>query len=76
MPRFFFNIYDSAGIIPDTEGMEFLDVDAAKREGEESARELLASDIRARRAINVQRVEVTTEDGTAIASFLFRDLLH
>jgi hypothetical protein len=76
VPRFFFHIHDDEDTVPDTEGMVFLDVETARREGEQSARELLAADIRAGRAVDRQRVEVVQEDGSSVATYFLRDLIN
>jgi hypothetical protein len=41
MTRFYFHIHDPQGVIPDEEGAELPDIEAAKKEAEESAKELL-----------------------------------
>ena len=50
MPKFYFNIRDDDGMIPDLEGMECRNLLAVKREAEASARELLIQDVRANRS--------------------------
>ena len=76
MPVSYFHICDDKGSIPDTEGMFLPDLAAAMREGEDSARELVAADIRERRQIDHSRIEVMTEDGDVVAVYPFRALLH
>ena len=71
MPRFYFHIHDQDGTIPDTEGMVFPDVASAKREGQNSARELLAANGRAGHFSDGGRVEVVAEDGSVIAVYPF-----
>ena len=76
MPRFFFNICDDDGSVPDTEGMDCPDIAAAKKEAEESARDLLVHDIRSHQEIDHRRVEVRDEQGKLIATVRLRDLVN
>lgn len=76
MKRYFFHICDDKGSISDGEGMDFLDDEAARREGEASARELLVDNIRSRQAVDDRRIEVMSEGGEVIATYRLRDLLN
>lgn len=76
MPRFYFHIYDDQGAIPDTEGLDCVDLEAAKREGKASAQEMLAEEMRAGRTVDHRRIEVTAEDARVVAVYPFRDSLH
>jgi hypothetical protein len=45
MPRFYFHVCNGTGFVPDEEGQELPDVDAARREAVRSARSIMASDV-------------------------------
>ena len=76
MPRFYFHIYDDQGAIPDTEGLDCADLEAAKQEGKASAQEMLAEEMRAGRTVDHRRIEITAENGSVVAVYPFLDLLH
>ena len=69
MPRYFFHIRDSDGFIQDDEGMIFADDFAAKREGQISAAEMLAHDLRFKVKMAYQAIEVTDEVGAVLATY-------
>ncbi len=75
MPHYFFNILDDNGFVPDTEGTEFPDDDAARREGELSAREILANDVLWGREIDNRRLEVRDRRGQLIICVVLKDLV-
>ena len=75
MPLYFFHICDGLGVIPDDEGMNFADDEAAKREGEASARDILSRDIRDKQLQDDRRIEVTDREGAPVATFMLRDLI-
>jgi hypothetical protein len=76
MPRFYFDILDDEGTIPDYEGNECPNLGAARQEAEASARDLLTDDIRAHREVDNRRVEVSDACGRVVATFSLKDLLH
>ena len=67
MPRYFFHIRDGENIIPDEEGLELPDNEAAGVEARRSAVEMLADAQRDSTDISHQVIEVTTADGVVIA---------
>ena len=73
---FFFHIRDDDGIVPDTEGLECKDKETAKAECEKSARELLATEMRAGREIDHRLIEVTDTEGRIIALCPLRNFMH
>lgn len=76
MPKFFFNIVDDKSRVPDHEGMELPDLDAARNEAQESARELLADALRAHKDVDGRRIEIGNENGDVITALKVRDLLN
>ena len=74
MPRFHFNAIYTDHEVPDLEGEEFLDVDAARREALASARETLANAIRNGEDAP-QRVQVTDDDGHEVATVALVEVL-
>ena len=76
MPKFHFNIRDDRGLMPDDEGMELGDLEAARNEALESARELLADAIRAHKDVDNMQIEIANEDGEVIQTLRVRDLLR
>ncbi|WP_436828021.1 DUF6894 family protein [Sphingomonas sp. DT-207] len=60
----------------DEEGLEYPDLSAAKAAAIESARELMAEQIRKGRPVDLNhRIEVATPDGEVIATIPFRELI-
>jgi hypothetical protein len=76
MPKFYFHIRDDAGLIPDEEGMELPDIDAARKEAETGAREILADALRAHKEVDGKRIEIANQSGEVLDSFKVRDLLN
>ncbi len=67
MPRYFFHIRDGENTIPDEEGLELADNEAAEVEARRSAMEMLADAQREATDIAQQVIEVTRPDGVVIA---------
>ena len=76
MPKFFFNIVDDQSRVPDHEGMELPDLDAARKEADASARELLVDALRAHKEVDGRRIEIANENGEVITALKVRDLLN
>ena len=76
MTHYFFNIVDHQGFVPDKEGEELPNDRAAIEKAEQSARELLANEVLARREIDAKRIEVRDERGGIISAIYLRDLIH
>ena len=74
--RFYFNIRDRNGLIPDQEGGEFPDIGAARREARASARDFAADDLRAERPIHGRSIEIANADGQVLDVFAVRDLFN
>ena len=45
MPRYFFNVHNSIGLVEDEEGRDFADLDAARAAALKGAREIIAEDV-------------------------------
>ena len=72
MPRYRFHLYNSLETI-DHEGREFPDLQAARAEAIGNARELMASDLKARGEINLNHwIELEDEQGELVV-VPFRD---
>ena len=67
MPRYFFHLRDHLGDVVDEEGLELADDAAARREGDESVREMFEHDMRYGIAVGGQRVDVVDSDGVIVA---------
>ena len=76
MPKFHFNIHDDDGLIPDEEGLELPDLEAARFEATESAREMIADAVRMHKELDGRRIEIADGSGTVIESFKVRDVLN
>lgn len=76
MPRYYFHIYDKQVLISDDEGVELASDDAAKREGLDSARDILRRALLENHSIEDCRVEVVDDEGQFVARFWLSELVH
>jgi hypothetical protein len=76
MPRYFFHIRSSDGIIQDPDGTELPDIDAARMEAELSARDLLADLLRQGIRLDGQMFEISDSDGKVLETLPFRKVLR
>jgi hypothetical protein len=76
MPRYFFNIRTSDGIIEDPDGSELADLDEARQEASKSARHLLADLLRAGEILDGQTFEITDDDGAVLDRIPFRSVIR
>jgi hypothetical protein len=76
MPLYYFHVRDGESFIPDREGVELADLDAARREVQESARELAVQRIRSRQKIDGLTIEVIDESGALVETMHVRDVFH
>ena len=74
VPRFFLSLRDG-DFLPDMEGQDFADVDAARIVAVKGAREIMAEDIREGILRLNESVEITDEGGVLRARVLFRDTI-
>jgi hypothetical protein len=64
--RYHFHIRDGAGVIPDEEGGEFADLNAARAEACASACDLAADDLRCGQPADQWRIEIADDQGTVL----------
>ena len=76
MPQFFLHIHDDDEFIEDPEGRVYPDLNAAREEAKEAAREILADKVRRGVEIDGQRIDITDEKGSTVATVKFRDQLR
>lgn len=75
MPRFFLSLRDGE-FLPDDEGQEFADLDAARDTALRGAREIMAEDVKRGVLSLNDSVEITDENGTRVATVVFRDAVR
>ena len=64
--RFYFNLGDVHGVIPDEEGIDFPNLDAARAEARTSIQDLLADDIRRGSTTSRRHIEIADEHGATL----------
>jgi hypothetical protein len=76
MPLFFIDLLNGSGSWQDEEGYELPDLAAALEEARDSARHLMASDLKDGRPLGVNRVfRIREEAGAEVASVRFADVI-
>ncbi|MBZ9936933.1 hypothetical protein LB518_11555 [Mesorhizobium sp. BR1-1-16] len=76
MPRYFFHQVRRGGLIEDLEGSELPDIDVARGEAIDGAREMMMSDaIHAGIDISSRRFEITDEQGAVVLSLSFTEAI-
>jgi hypothetical protein len=73
--RYYFNIRDHSGLIPDEEGSELSGMAAARQEADASARDFAMDDLRACRLVDDRSIEITDARGNVLESVLVRDVV-
>ncbi|WP_224576685.1 hypothetical protein [Mesorhizobium sp. BR1-1-16] len=73
MPRYFFHQVRRGGLIEDSEGSQLPDIDAARREAIDGAREMMSEAIHAGVDISSRRFEITDEQGAVVLLVPFTD---
>jgi hypothetical protein len=76
MPLYFFNYRVNGVLENDPEGTDLPSDDAARKEAEEGARELLANKVRLGNVVDGDEFEVTTTDGTVVFKVPLRSVLQ
>lgn len=76
MPRYYFHINASDGLIRDPDGTDLPDLDAARLEAEKSARHLLADLLRQGGVLDGQVFEITDDDGVILERVPLRSVLR
>ena len=67
MPRYFFHVRDGSEISCDPEGQLLPDLEAARREAVNSAREMIGERVLHGGAVNGRIIEITGEEGKVLA---------
>ena len=62
MPRYFFHVHETEGIVEDEEGLDFPDLGAARADALEAAREIMATYIR--KGLDVSHWSFEIADGS------------
>lgn len=75
MPRYHFNIIDGEHLVPDQEGQELADLEAARFEARCSARDLAIQEIKAGVPIDGRKIEITDENGDPLESIMVHDVV-
>lgn len=76
MKRFFFHIRDGATLIEDPEGSVLPNIEAAREEAMQAARQILASKILAGEVVDGQTFEIIDETGAMCATLPFKDAMR
>jgi hypothetical protein len=66
--RFYFNLSDDEGLIPDEEGSELADLESARAEARADARELAIEDMRNGNCPRAWRIQISDSTGTVVES--------
>ena len=74
--RYFFHLRDGGNFIPDETGMDLVGLDEARREAVQSARDILADQLKAGEALDGQQIEITDDAGRIIEVIRFKDALR
>jgi hypothetical protein len=73
MPLYFLDVYNRTGCSRDEEGMELPDLDAARAQAVDGIRSILQDEV-GHGAIDFEgRVEVRDENGTILATIVYRE---
>jgi hypothetical protein len=76
MPRYYFHIRTKDALIGDPDGSDLADLDAARAEAQQSARNLLAALLARGEVLDGQVFEICDADGRVIESIPFRSVLR
>jgi nucleoid-associated protein YgaU len=66
MPRYFFHLREGDRVLPDHDGSELPNLEAARAEAIQSARELLAAKLKAGEVVDGQAFEIADESGEVV----------
>ena len=76
MPKFFFHVRDDMDV-PDDEGAELADIEAAREYAAQSARVLMSETLRDDGRITLShRIDIEDDKGGVVASVPFRDAVR
>jgi hypothetical protein len=72
--RYYFHVRDGECLIPDREGSELPNLNAARDEAWLSARDFAIDSLRGGAAVNGRQIEITDEAGLVLATLPVRDV--
>lgn len=75
MPRYFFHIREGGDLNRDSEGGDFANVEAARREAINSVREILGEKLLHGGSLNQRSIEIADETGCVVEVVNSRDVL-
>ncbi len=76
MPRYYFNVHNSIGLVEDEEGRDFADLEAARAAALKGAREIIAEDA-AQGVVDLRgRLEVIDEAGAVVLTLRFTEAVE
>jgi hypothetical protein len=75
VPRYFFHVHDYSGLVMDEEGQSLPDLGVARRMAVQSARCIMAEDVRQGCLDRRGRIEVADVDGTVALIIAFHDVV-
>ena len=76
MPRFYFHLYNDVDV-PDREGAEFPDLDAARASAIEQARGMIGEVAKTEaRIVLSNRIDIEDSEGRVLDSVVFRDIIR
>lgn len=76
MARFYFQLYNRVGYVPDQQGQELQDLDAARREAIGSIRSMIGEDAKQGLVDMQGRIEVRNEAGELLEVIRFADAVE
>jgi hypothetical protein len=76
MPRFFFHLRNGTGFVPDEEGAEVADLEAARQNATKSARSLMSAEVGEGELDLRGRIEVTDMEGACVLVLRFGDAVR
>lgn len=76
MPLYHFNLEDGSGLIPDEEGRELSDLEAARAEGIRGARSIIADEVLEGRVDLRARIDITDGKGNVLIAIPFADTVE
>jgi hypothetical protein len=74
MPRYYFNIVDPDGTIPDMEGTDLPDIDAVRVEALASAREMIADTVRHGGIVDGRAFQIVDITGAVVLTVSFKEV--
>jgi len=75
MPQFYFHIRDEDGLTRDAEGQDLPDLEAARREAVNTAREILSEKLLHGGSLNHRIIEIADATGDMVGQINSRDVL-